>query len=74
MKAITLLLESPPIIGNDCVRLRRPPHYLLTWKIATQMVEQKAMKIPGMPTTRRYFIALETDEGGKSTGPIHSKR
>ena len=26
------------------------------------MVEQKAMKIPGMPT-RRYFIAVEIDAG-----------
>jgi hypothetical protein len=49
--------ESPPIIGKT----KRPPHYLLTWKIATQIVEQKkAMKIPGMPTLH-CFIAVEND-------------
>ena len=42
-------------------KTKRPPHYLLTWKIATQIVEQKkAMKIPGMPTLH-CFIAVEND-------------
>ena len=39
-------------------KTKRPPHYLLTWKIATQIVEQKkAMKIPGMPNSTLFYCS-----------------
>ena len=60
VKAITLL-EFEIRITPNYWKTKRPPHYLLTWKIATQIVEQKkAMKIPGMPTLH-CFIAVEND-------------
>ena len=56
-------------------KTKRPPHYLLTWKIATQIVEQK--KPWKYLECQLYTVLLQlkmTCYGGKSTSAIHSKR